>query len=90
MTKTNEVTYTKGPWKLSHELGDGFSVVRQISEGGDLLPEMLNQQTIDKLKEWVKMNNGDTELTATFLRDHLRIGGIKTCRAIVAEALGLK
>ena len=30
--------HTPGPWKTSHELGDGISIVRQIGEGNNLLP----------------------------------------------------
>lgn len=37
--------------------------------------------------EWIDQHGGDRESVARYMRDTLRIGGIKACRALIAQAL---
>lgn len=47
---------------------------------------MMNQATIDMICGWIVDAGGDREHVARWMRDTLRVGGIKACRALVAEA----
>ena len=35
---------------------------------------------------WLAMHNGDIEGLARWMRDSVRVGGLKTCRAMIVEA----
>lgn len=39
------------------------------------------------VRRWVEDHGGDREAVARYLRDSLRVGGIRSCRAIVEAAM---
>lgn len=41
----------------------------------------------EMIRRWVSDHRGDTEALARWMRDTLRIGGIRACRAIIREAM---
>lgn len=47
----------------------------------------MTEQTRRMVREWVERDGGNTERTARWMRDSLRIGGIRVCREMIAEAL---
>lgn len=47
----------------------------------------MNDQTRQFVRDLLQTHRGDAEAVARYMRDSLRIGGIKACRAIVAEAV---
>ena len=47
----------------------------------------MNAATRRMVLEWVSMHRGDTEAVARWMSRTLRLGGLKTCRALVVEAL---
>lgn len=46
----------------------------------------MDDKTKAMVREWVAMHRGDVEGLARWMRDSLRIGGIKECRALIAKA----
>lgn len=52
---------------------------------------MTEQETIERsrvvLRKWLDEQGGDTERLARWMRDCLRIGGLRACRALIADAL---
>lgn len=47
----------------------------------------MDNKTKNYVKSLVRSFNGDIEKTAKFLRDSLKIAGLKECRALVTEAM---
>lgn len=47
----------------------------------------MDTKTKQMVQGWLAMHNGDVEGLARWMRDSLRLGGIKTCRALIAEAV---
>lgn len=47
----------------------------------------MNAATKTMIQKWVALHNGDTEAAARWMRDTLRLCGIKQARAFIAEAL---
>lgn len=47
----------------------------------------MDDKTRAFVKELLGRHGGNVELTARFMRDTLRIGGIRACRELIAEAL---
>lgn len=47
----------------------------------------MDAATRKMVREWVVLYRGNTEAVAKYMRDTLRIGGLKACRQLVAEAL---
>ena len=67
----------------------------EIAEPVPMPPKTLGQaegspmdsKTKAMIREWLKMHNGDVEGLARWMRDSLRVGGVKTNRKLIAEAL---
>ena len=49
--------------------------------------QYLTDSSKAMIRRWVEDHGGDREAVARYLRDTLRVGGIRSCRAIVAEAM---
>lgn len=49
---------------------------------------MMNEATAKLVREWVAKDGGDRERTARWMSSTLRIGGLGSCRLMVAEATG--
>ena len=47
----------------------------------------MNEKTKAMVKEWIKKDGGDVEKTAKWMARTLKIGSVKECREMVAEAL---
>ena len=47
----------------------------------------MNQATKTMIREWLALHNGDVEGLARWMRDSLRICGIKQARAMIVEAV---
>lgn len=47
----------------------------------------MSAKTKAAVQGWLEMHGGDTESLARWMRDSLRVGGIKECRAMIAEAV---
>lgn len=47
----------------------------------------MNEATKQMIRDFLSHHRGDVEATARWMRDTLRLAGIKTCRAWIAEAL---
>lgn len=47
----------------------------------------LNEATKKAVREWLAMHHGNVDALARWLSRSARVGGIKACRALVAEAL---
>jgi len=48
----------------------------------------MDDKTRAMVREWVKIDRGDVERTAQWMRRTLRIGPIGECREMVATAMG--
>lgn len=46
----------------------------------------MDRKTVEAVREWVKRDSGNGERTARWMAQTLRIGTIRECRAMVAEA----
>lgn len=46
----------------------------------------MDEKTRAMVLEWIEEANGDLEAVARWMRDSLRMAGIKTCRALIEEA----
>ena len=46
----------------------------------------MDTKTKEMIREWLRLHNGDVEAVARWMRDSLRIGGLKSCRELVKEA----
>jgi len=44
-------------------------------------------KTAEMVLGWIAKDGGDPERTARWMRDSLRLGGIKACRAMIWEAV---
>lgn len=49
--------------------------------------EQMDTKTRLMIQGWLEMHNGDVESLALWMRDSLRIGGLKACRAMIQAAL---
>lgn len=47
----------------------------------------MDQNTRRMLLDWLAEFGGDVERLAKWMRDHLRIGGLKVCRELIQQAL---
>ncbi len=47
----------------------------------------MDARTKAAVQGWLKMHGGDCESLARWMRDSLRVGSIKECRAMIAEAV---
>lgn len=47
----------------------------------------MNEQTKAAVKGWLQSYGGDVEACARFMRDSLKVGGLKVCRALIQEAV---
>lgn len=48
----------------------------------------MDSKTREMILGWLADHKGDSEAVARFMRDILRIGGIRECRELVARAEG--
>lgn len=51
-------------------------------------PASLDPETRAMVRRWIAQHRGDTEALARWMRDRLRIGGLRECRALIAAAEG--
>ena len=42
------------------------------------------------IRQWIEDARGDREAVARYMRDTLRIGGLRSCRALILGALNTK
>ncbi|MGO8695969.1 MAG: hypothetical protein ACLQMF_20085 [Rectinemataceae bacterium] len=47
----------------------------------------MSDGTKAMVRGWVAKDGGDSERTARWMSKSLRIGGVKECRALIAEAM---
>ena len=47
----------------------------------------MDDKTRQMIRGWVAMHKGDTEAVARWMRDALRMSGLRECRALVAQAM---
>jgi hypothetical protein len=47
----------------------------------------MSASTKRMIQGWLVMHKGDVESLARWMRDSLKIGGLKACRALIAEAM---
>ncbi len=47
----------------------------------------MNDATKNMIREWMVMHHGDAEGLARWMRDSLRLCGIREARAFIAEAM---
>jgi hypothetical protein len=62
--KSDSVKHTPGPWRTSHQLGEGFSIVRQKGEGNNLLPVAIAVFTRNYHVENVEVARANARLIA--------------------------
>jgi len=48
----------------------------------------MNESTKQMLRDFLRKHNGNVEATARWMRDTLRLGGVKVCRQWLIEAQG--
>ena len=58
-----------------------------MKAGCDETRESMNESTRAMVREWVRSCCGDDEATARYMRDTLRIGGIRECRELIRQAV---
>lgn len=46
----------------------------------------MNEATKQMIRGWLELHRGDVESLARWMRDSLRIGGLRACRAAIMEA----
>ena len=46
----------------------------------------MDEKTKAMIRDWLQMHGGDVESLARWMRDTLRMCGIKECRRLIAEA----
>ena len=46
-------------------------------------------RTAAMVLDWIAKDGGDVERTARWMRDSLRLGGLKACRAMIWDALSV-
>lgn len=46
----------------------------------------MNEKTAAMILGWLAMDNGDVEACAKWMRDSLRLAGIRQCREFIKEA----
>lgn len=49
----------------------------------------MNSQTAKMVRGWLEMHRGDVESLARWMRDSLRLGGLRECREMIAAALSV-
>lgn len=47
----------------------------------------MNEATKKMVRGWLEMHHRDIEALARWMRDSLHSGGIRACRALIAEAI---
>lgn len=47
----------------------------------------MSESVKEMIREWVRKDRGDTERTARWMRDTLRLGSITQCRAWIVRAM---
>lgn len=47
----------------------------------------MDAKTAEMIRGWVNLYRGDTERVARWMRDSLRLGGLKACRMLIDEAV---
>lgn len=47
----------------------------------------MDEATKQMVREWLEMHHGNVEGLARWMRDTLRLGGLKTCRQLIQEAV---
>ena len=47
----------------------------------------MSTQTAQMIQGWLEQHEGNAEAVARWMRDTLRIGSIRACRALVAQAV---
>lgn len=47
----------------------------------------MDSKTREMILGWLATHHGDVEGLARWMRDSLRIGGLKACRDLIAEAV---
>lgn len=50
------------------------------------VPAKLDPKTAATVRAWLEVHRGDAESLACWMRDALRVGTLRQCRAMVAEA----
>ena len=78
-SSVNQSKHTPGPWKTSHELNDGFSIVRQIGEGNNLLPVAIAVFTRNYNTENIEVAKANARLIAS--APEL----LEACKKVLAE-----
>lgn len=58
------------------------------AQRGDQREMTMDSKTREMILGWLADHKGDSEAVARFMRDSLRIGGIRECRELVARAEG--
>jgi len=56
------------------------------TSGSKYEPLPMNAETRAMLREWLERHHGDSEGLAEWMRDALRLGSIRECRAMIASA----
>ena len=49
--------------------------------------ETMDSKTAAAIAQWVKTDGGDTEKTARWMADSLKVAGVRECRKMIAEAM---
>jgi hypothetical protein len=47
----------------------------------------MEAKTKEMIRGWLEMHHGDVEGLARWMRDVLRVGGLKDCRAMIKAAV---
>lgn len=47
----------------------------------------MESKTVAMVKGWLAQHNGDVEGLARWMRDSLRIGGLRQCRELILQAV---
>ena len=47
----------------------------------------MSETTKNTVKSWMQMHNGDADALARWMSQTLRLGGMKACRKLIAEAM---
>lgn len=48
--------------------------------------EQVDYKAVETLNKWLAMHDGDVEALARWMRDSLRVGGMKANREIILQA----
>lgn len=57
-----------------------------LAIGGRIRGAEMDEKTKQAILGWLALHQGNVEQLARWMRDSLRVGGLRACRALIQEA----